>query len=770
MKKYTCFLLVVIALLSLVPLPQATQAQQPEKVPPRVVVMHKIITERANALDLAVYFTVRDEQGRAVSPEDISRAGIVVRDDEPAVSAPADASETPIKIALVMDASGSMREYLRDVRPAAIAAINSAPSDAQIAIFSFARIEPGDSERFFPVVDFTNDRDKLRDYINTSYDPQSLAPTCLFNAGFGAINYMNSNLGEEERRAVILFTDGRDEVGAGNPNPCSDKTAEDVIEKATPQDATATPIFTVGLCTVGGGCGNLDESVMRRLADRSNGAFLAGSRTQITDVFGLVMKEITSQKYARATIRPCEERQVVLQVSVINVGDDLQAVIPLGEHKCYAPEAIVKIDDFRKLESENNYTFNLDIQNPSGAAMDDIEIQVIGPGNTAVYSQTVQKKVPADSDLEEPITIPGIQLKSEGKHIVQVQARTEQDVLFETRGAGRGTNRSDDILVQREFDHVPVSSVSMQISSKPAIDYEADTFTVNGLEITDPLKSLDAVKDDFVTYQVIILDGNTTLFQSKPANFDPDSPRVVVPISEITEIAPEVIPTDKTKRLLVAVKLNAPDLEVTSPPFSFDFPVPEKASFFEKYGVYCLIVLFVLLVTAAVVYFVRNRRARPRMIPQPYQPSGYGDRSQSQPITNSRSAPPPPAPAPPRGASPRRDDATMVFQPASQTQAQRLRIRVLQTPDLSQKRDEVITTFPHVIGREGNFPIRGDASISRRHAEIFAQGGTFYIRDLESVNGLFVNDVRQESNQPVMIDGRTVVRVGLFTYLELEPK
>ncbi|HEY1014766.1 MAG TPA: FHA domain-containing protein [Herpetosiphonaceae bacterium] len=764
MKKYTCFLLVVIALLSLIPTPPATQAQN-EEVPPRVVVMHRVVTERANALDLGVYFTVRDKTGRVVSPEEISQAKILVRSDEPPIDAAPDASETPIKIALVMDASGSMRSFLGDVRPAAIAAINSAPSDAQIAIFSFAKIEPGGSESFFPIVDFTSDRDKLREFINVTYDPQSNAPTCLFSAAFGAINYMNSNLAAEERRAVLLFTDGRDELGAGNPAPCSDKTAQDVIEKAESREGnTPTPIFPVGLCTSGGSCSNLDQNVMKRLADRTNGGFLAGTTAEIADIFNLVMKEITSQKFARATIRPCEEQQVVLQVAVINLGD-LEGVIPLGDHKCYAPDATVELNGFTKPEGQNDYNFELEIENPSGADMERIDIEVIGPGNTTVYSQTIDKKVESESSATASVVIPGLQLKQQGKHRVQIQARTPENVLFETRGKDRGNGA---VLAQREFDHVPVSSVSMVIESRPAIDYDSDTFRVGDVKIDDPLKSLDAVKDDFVTYQVLLLDGQTALFQSEPANFDPDSPAMVVPISEIQKASPEVVPTEKTRRLSLVVKLNAPNLEVTSPAFSFDFPPAPKVSLFAKYGLYCVAVLLVLLVAAAVVYVVRTRRARPRMIPAPYQPSGYGDRSQGQPVTNSRSAPPPPAPVPPPARG--RDDATMVFQPASQAQSQRLRVRVLQTPDLSQKRDEVITTFPHVIGREGNFPIRGDASISRRHAEIFAQGGTFYIRDLESVNGLFVNDVRQEANQPVRIDGRTVVRVGLFTYLELEPK
>ncbi|HEY1012284.1 MAG TPA: FHA domain-containing protein, partial [Herpetosiphonaceae bacterium] len=141
---------------------------------------------------------------------------------------------------------------------------------------------------------------------------------------------------------------------------------------------------------------------------------------------------------------------------------------------------------------------------------------------------------------------------------------------------------------------------------------------------------------------------------------------------------------------------------------------------------------------------------------------------------------PAPAAAPRASSLPKQNhdaDATMIFSiagpgaGASAGAGPRLRIKVLETPDPSQRREETISSFPCVIGRgDVAFPLAGDSSMSRKHAEISVQGSSFTITDLNSGNGIFIDGQRQAAGQPVRIDGRTTVRVGLFTTLELEPK
>jgi phage tail-like protein len=59
--------------------------------------------------------------------------------------------------------------------------------------------------------------------------------------------------------------------------------------------------------------------------------------------------------------------------------------------------------------------------------------------------------------------------------------------------------------------------------------------------------------------------------------------------------------------------------------------------------------------------------------------------------------------------------------------------------------------------------------ISRRHMRIIWQGGGFWVEDLESSNGVWVNDLRVRPNTPQALSQGDVIRCGpfLFTFLRL---
>jgi putative nucleotidyltransferase with HDIG domain len=62
-----------------------------------------------------------------------------------------------------------------------------------------------------------------------------------------------------------------------------------------------------------------------------------------------------------------------------------------------------------------------------------------------------------------------------------------------------------------------------------------------------------------------------------------------------------------------------------------------------------------------------------------------------------------------------------------------------------------LTGEPQSIGREGQIQIL-DTAASRKHAEVFAVGENYFVRDLDSRNGTFVNDAK--------ITGRTRLQIG----------
>ena len=68
-------------------------------------------------------------------------------------------------------------------------------------------------------------------------------------------------------------------------------------------------------------------------------------------------------------------------------------------------------------------------------------------------------------------------------------------------------------------------------------------------------------------------------------------------------------------------------------------------------------------------------------------------------------------------------------------------LTVIQGPDKGRK-FEVTAQLPQLIGRSSEALPISDTTVSRRHAELTPDGKQWYIRDLDSQNGTWVNGVR----------------------------
>ncbi|NPB00746.1 MAG: FHA domain-containing protein [Crenarchaeota archaeon] len=110
----------------------------------------------------------------------------------------------------------------------------------------------------------------------------------------------------------------------------------------------------------------------------------------------------------------------------------------------------------------------------------------------------------------------------------------------------------------------------------------------------------------------------------------------------------------------------------------------------------------------------------------------------------------------------------------SRCTGQLLRIRFLETPlqriygyelyiDLSSLREITLGRSPE------NTVIIPDPSVSRRHATLCREGNKIILKDLGSRNGTYVvNNHGIYKINEVYISDRVLVRLGLFTVLEIE--
>ena len=103
-----------------------------------------------------------------------------------------------------------------------------------------------------------------------------------------------------------------------------------------------------------------------------------------------------------------------------------------------------------------------------------------------------------------------------------------------------------------------------------------------------------------------------------------------------------------------------------------------------------------------------------------------------EPVPAPRAPPPAPAAAPPAAAPP-----AVAHAPPVAAAATRARL-VLIARDGGEGPSYPLGESTDIGRTEGNIVIAEDRYISPRHARIAMRGGSFYVRDLESTNGVFV--------------------------------
>lgn len=74
-------------------------------------------------------------------------------------------------------------------------------------------------------------------------------------------------------------------------------------------------------------------------------------------------------------------------------------------------------------------------------------------------------------------------------------------------------------------------------------------------------------------------------------------------------------------------------------------------------------------------------------------------------------------------------------------------------------KEYILSTEPVVVGRENsNDLVLKDPEVSRRHARITYQGGRYFVEDLNSTNGTFLNEQRLQGQMP--LSHADVIRLG----------
>ncbi len=216
---------------------------------------HKDVVEQdqGDALELTIPFFITDNKNRPITSPRAQSAEIQIGNDPNwAQVTQIQSPRESLYIVLLLDTSGSMSDALDDMLDAVSNAVGDAPDRAEIALYKF-------SSATALIRDFTENRGQIQNALN-AIDSTS-GGTCLYDAVYEVIGRLSAKDG---RRAVIVFTDGRDEKSIQDPSPCSRHSLQDVISLANREEAV---IHSIGLDRTG----NIDVGALSQMSQGTGG-------------------------------------------------------------------------------------------------------------------------------------------------------------------------------------------------------------------------------------------------------------------------------------------------------------------------------------------------------------------------------------------------------------------------------------------------------------------------------------------------------------------
>lgn len=714
--------------------PAAVAAQSPE----HVIVTYPAAEPQDDSMALSVFFTITDENGRPISRPGIDTVEIQLLEGN-ITPIPASFSEanSPFYIALLLDASGSMANVMGSVREAAQTAIDNVPPNARVAVFKFNDLSIDDELR--PIEPFTNDMVLVKGSINAvQADPN--APTCLYNALYKTIELLDDATTQpQERQAIILFTDGKDERADGSP--CSQRQYDDVINRAT-REQPITPIHTIGLCA-DASCSNIKREELRAMAKETSAFSATGGKESLGQLFGEIMDGLNSQLVARANVFPRQgDNQAVLKVKLRDSDRQLTTTFNFNSDRDYAPPpppVTAQISSIVYDSAKDIYKLALNVTSPNTLSKVVVE----------VWDEKGGTQVPPAQEFENPG--PTLQFERNSDGLVSGREYTFRVKAVDKNGLLIANEKGETTLTQKQFVYEPPQADVIQFSIKSVqANFKTGQLTID-LDVPEAGK--------VNSYAGFIVDEDTGagIYEFQPTLF---------PGTQIVGPLPPAIRQAEGERSY-RLTLNLTDKDgrrLQAEPYTFKAVPPPPPGLIASIWlalqtppVFISVFVIILCVVALVIYWNRPARKEALPPPMPRPPvdhtiiSSPGAGAEIARRRQAQAAQPQPRPAPPPPA--------------------RLRLEVLETSKPPAEKVKIITRFPCVIGRSGcdfNFP--GDQHISRRHAEITRQGSMFFITDLDSRNGTFIGETMLPPRTPTPLNGSTVVRLGRRTQIKIDPQ
>ena len=714
-----------LILLALLAMPLDVGAQN-SQTPSELLVNYFETVEGEESLRLDLYFTVLDENGKVIPDASVDSADILV--DGERTAATVIKPTTPLLIAITLDASGSMAEQAEDMRQAAIEAVQNAPDEAQFAIIKF-------NEEITPAP-FTSNKDQAIATISAlNIDNKG---TCLYDAAYRSVELVNEAAGSVPvaRRAVILFTDGRDERTAGQGDTCSTRTFEEVVELAS-RRASPVPIHTIGL-------GNVDPR-LPEMSTLTGWLNTSGAEGDLRTAFRDIMDGLRGQLLASAELFPRSgQKSATIEA---NMRDNilLTESIIFNVSRDYDPPAqpiTIQRTNLTYREDSNSFAFDVTVDDDAAQVVA-YQLIVVGEDGTQV----------ADYEFSgtPPFIFSADGLTAGADFTIEVYALNEDGILLETE-------RGDALLSEAEFTYLPPATpVPPTPTPPPTPSITVRPIDINVTERTMTIVSVLENPEQVANFEVEVVAADTgDLVDS----FSADSATLQNFNYPLTDLA-------DGKYTVIVNAFDQSGAIIASSEQAITYNAPTPPGFWQRvttgFQTNPLIPIAIVgLIVLLIGFFMLRALLERRNTGTPFL-QGEGLRSGG-------------ASALPVNQTIDLDASTVqeavksaggqtLLDPRTGGAMPKLTLRVPKTMDQSKLGQEFsVSHYPFTIGREGcDLSFSNDPHMSRRHAEITFRDGNFYITDLNSSNGIYIGENRIPPQVPMPLPPAREVGLGKST-------
>ena len=627
---------------------------------------------------------------------------------------PASLKKPPYYVALVLDGSKSMEPVFAEVKQAAIDFVNAAPPEVQFSVIGF-------TDNIDLMQPYTGDHAQVINAINRLQPKDS--NICFYDVAYTATKSLEQ-IAPTASRAMILFTDGQGEAQPGSSSQtCIQYTnAELVAAAANRQDIL--PVYIVGIAETEN---KLNSDTLTKLAAATGGFYIDGTTEAFRSQLQTIQSDIGGHWIAEANTTPAQGIQRGSLLLTMEDGS-LPAPGPLvfNSSADYRPlvqpvEPAVHISNFRYDKLTDSFSFDTSLINLDNAA------QMLTEARDKESNIQVEMKLIQNPSVLQQVRLSADNMVANHRYKVVVVLRDSSGNLI-TNEAGLPISDT------YEFQYDPPQPFNLVIESI-VIEDEPARFNFETLKLEDDTATLVVEYHTSGLGEAVVLNGRL-LNQSTNQRTELFTLETIEP-----GIAQSTIQAENGSYTLVVNALNEAGDIMSTASHSFTTNSPDNAVMRSGKAVRSNPLLMVMFIIMGVgIAFLAWRFGHNLGYTTAYKhlPAGLNLNAISQTAEVEE-------------AAPLRAALTLVGSPDE---------------SLTEINRWEITQFPFTIGREDcDITITKDRHVSRKHAQITFENNDYFIQDLGSSNGTFVNDTQIATREPMPLrsDKATRLQIGKTT-------